>query len=84
MQAESRALSADPGALRYLLRKDVLRRCGLIAVVVGCILTLANQYDALFFGPFTAKLAARIGVNFLVPFVVSSTSAAVNRRRSSR
>lgn len=73
---------AGPGqldALRYVLRKEVVRRCTFIAMVVGCVLTAANHYDALLFGPFNAKLAAKIAVNFIVPFVVSATSAAMNR-----
>ena len=80
MGATSPSASGEPSALRYVFRKDVLRRCSGIALVVGCILTAANQYDALLQGPLTAKLAAKIAVNFLVPFVVSSTSAAMNRR----
>jgi len=79
MPTDGHAFPRDPGALRYVLRKEVVRRCGLIAIVVGCVLTAANHYDALLFGPFTAKLAAKIAVNFIVPFVVSSTSAAMNR-----
>lgn len=84
MDVDGQAHSGDSSALRYVLRKDVLRRCGLISLVVGCVLTAANQYDVLLHGPFTAKLAAKIMINFLVPFVVSSTSATMNRRSASR
>lgn len=79
MPKDGQAFLRDPGALRYVLRKEVVRRCGLIAIVVGCVLTAANHYDALLFGPFTTRLAAKIAINFIVPFVVSATSAAMNR-----
>lgn len=84
MEALGRPAEPQLGAFQYILRKDVLRRCSLIAIIVGCVLTIANQYDSLLEGAFTLKLAAKIAVNFLVPFVVSSTSAAVNRPDKSR
>jgi hypothetical protein len=45
------------------------------------ILSIANQYDLLLRTPVTAKLAVKIFFNFVVPFVVSSSSAALNRPR---
>jgi hypothetical protein len=67
-------------SLRYILTIEVMRRNALIAAVVGCVLTAANHWDALVREPPNAKLGAKIFANFLIPFVVSSTSAALNRR----
>lgn len=51
----------------------------LIALMVGFLLTLANQFDVLWSEPITPRLMAKVILNFLIPFVVSSTSAAMNR-----
>lgn len=67
-------------AIRYVFTREVLRRNSLIALGVGCLLTLANQFDVLWSGPFTQRLGAKVFINFLVPFVVSSASAAMNRQ----
>jgi hypothetical protein len=67
-------------ALRYIFTVEVMRRNALIAAVVGCVLTAANHWDALMREPPNAKLGAKIFANFLIPFIVSSTSAALNRR----
>jgi hypothetical protein len=67
-------------ALRYIFTIEVMRRNALIAVVVGCVLTAANHWDALVREPPNAKLGAKIFANFLIPFIVSSVSAALNRR----
>ena len=72
------------GAVRYAFSKGVVRRNVILAMVVGCLLTLANQFDVLFSQPLTARLGAKMLLNFLIPFAVSSTSAAMNRQASSR
>ena len=72
--ANHRSLTAE------VLRGRVLKRNLLIASVVGCVLSLANQLDVLMRGPFTPRLFAKILANFLVPFVVSTVSAAISRR----
>lgn len=69
------------GALGYIFSGAVLRRNLLITGVVGCLLTLANQYDVLFSRPPSGRLWVKMGLNFLIPFAVSSISAAVNRPR---
>lgn len=66
-------------ALSYVLRGRVLRRNLVIALVVGCVLSLANQLDVVLTSPFTLKLGMKILFNFLVPFVVASVSSAMNR-----
>lgn len=72
----------EPGsdsALSYVLRGPVLRRNLLVALVVGCVLSLANQMDVLLNQPFTTRLGLKLLFNFLVPFIVSSVSSAINR-----
>lgn len=68
------------GAIRYAAQPFVLRRSALIAFVVGILLTAANHLDTLMSHPFTGRLAVKMAFNFLIPFLVSSASAAVNRR----
>lgn len=65
----------------YIFSWRVARRSLLIALIVGCVLSVANQYDVLARGPITSRLWIKLFFNFLVPLVVSSTSAAVNRPR---
>ena len=67
------------GAVRYALGWRVLKRDLLIALVVGSLLTLANQFDAISRGQIHAGLLLKICFNFVVPFVVSSVSAYANR-----
>ena len=66
-------------ALAYVFSGPVLRRNLTIALIVGCVLSIANQYDLLLRVPLTASLLVKLFFNFLVPFIVSSSSAAVNR-----
>ncbi len=57
------ATCRSPANLRKTLR---------IALVVGCVLTLINQGDVLAHGDATALTGVKIGLNFVVPFVVSN------------
>jgi hypothetical protein len=59
---------------RSARRPAVFRRCSLIAVVVGSLLTLVNQFDALASG-ITAPKALAIAANYLIPFIVSNLGA---------
>jgi hypothetical protein len=70
---------AGGSALSYVLCGRVLKRNALITMVVGCLLSLINQSGILFSDPFTVPLATKLSLNFLVPFVVSSLSSAINR-----
>ncbi|MGH9641248.1 MAG: hypothetical protein ACRD3Q_02355 [Terriglobales bacterium] len=54
----------------------------LIAVGVGILLSLANQYDVIRRTPLNARLLATITANFLIPFAVSTLSAILNRRHT--
>ena len=69
-----------PDGLRYVFSAIVFKRNCLLAVIVGCLLTLANQLDVLLAQPFSFRLGTKILFNFLIPFVVSSTSALLNRK----
>ena len=73
--------SSRPGVVRYVLTRSVLRRSACISLVVGTVLSVANQYEALGSGHVTSRLIVKVAFNFLVPFVVASTSAALNRPR---
>ena len=72
------------GAIRCALSRHVVRRSVIIALVVGSLLTLGNHFDVLLSEPLTVRLGAKILMNFFIPFVVSSTSAAMNRQPSSQ
>ncbi|MCU0955749.1 MAG: nitrate/nitrite transporter NrtS [Hydrogenophaga sp.] len=48
-----------------------------VSVVVGCVLNLINQGDAIFSGGDIAWV--HVALNFLVPYAVSSYSAARNQ-----
>lgn len=60
--------------LRRLCRADNLCRTGITALVVGSLLALINQGSALL-GPWDATLTARVGLTYLVPFVVANLGA---------
>ncbi len=51
----------------------------MIALIVGSLLTVANQYDVISRGPIPATLLVKICFNFAIPFAVSSVSAYANR-----
>ncbi len=69
------------GALGYVFSAKVLKWNIPIALVVGTILTIANQYDVILRERMSARMAAKIFFNFLVPFTVSSVSAALIRQK---
>jgi hypothetical protein len=75
MNAEAR------GALAYATCPAVLRRSAMIALFVGALLSAANQGGLILRGPWTMGLFAKIVFNCLVPFIVSSVSAAANREK---
>ncbi len=67
-------------ALRYILGWSVAKKSLIIALVVGCVLSVANQFDVILREPLNARLAAKIFMNFVIPFVVASISAVANRK----
>jgi hypothetical protein len=62
-------------ALRVLRDPLILRRSAVVALVVGTILSVVNQWGVVTSGNATAATWARIATNYLTPFVVSSVGA---------
>jgi hypothetical protein len=60
--------------------RRTLRRTSRIAIVVGCILTGINQGDVLAEGKANAVTGVKIGLNFVVPFIVSNLGVLVGAR----
>lgn len=67
------------GSMSYVFSREVFRRNCVLAAVVGCLLTVANQLDVLLAQPFSFRLGTKIFFNFLIPFAVSSTSALIRK-----
>lgn len=65
---------------RCAIEPRVLRTNALIAVLVGVVLSAANQFELIRAGALTGRLLAKLGTNFAVPFIVSTLSAVLNRR----
>jgi hypothetical protein len=68
------------GGIRYAFSREVFRRNCVISAVVGCLLTITNQVDVLLAQSFSFRMGTKIFFNFLIPLVVSSTSALINRK----
>ena len=81
MSSKAVSDSRRPGLFRYVLTRSVLKRSACISLLVGTVLSIANQYEALASGQVTSRVIAKVAFNFLVPLVVASTSAALNRPR---
>jgi len=60
---------------RNACRPHVFRRCGGVALVVGTLLSLLNQGDAMLAGRFDTVVALRIVGNYLIPFIVGNLGA---------
>jgi hypothetical protein len=73
------AESVGRSTLRFVFTGRVLGRNLLIALIVCCVLSLANQFDVILNGPFQFRLGLKLLCNFLIPFAVSSISAVINR-----
>lgn len=55
-----------------------------IAIVVGSILSIINQFDSIMEWDFTNKDVLRIFLNYLVPFCVASISRAMHIKKVER
>jgi hypothetical protein len=66
-------------ALRYCAAPRRLRRTAAIALTVGLVLTAINEGDMLAAGDFTDGTFVKIGLNFVVPFIVSNLGVLVAR-----
>jgi len=67
-------------AVQQLLRGATLPTCTPLALV-GTLLSAVNQGDALLAGRGDERVAVKLAVNFLVPFLTSSTGALLAVRR---
>lgn len=70
--------------LRLASQPMVVRRALGYAVVVGAILILINQSDALLEGDITASLLWRMGLTVMVPYLVSTLSSVGAMRSQQR
>jgi hypothetical protein len=66
-------------AIAYGLAPRVFKRNLVIALIVGSLPTVANQFDVIVRRSISTGLLVKICVNFAIPFVVSSVSAYANR-----
>lgn len=57
-----------------------LRRTALVALVVGTWLTAFNHGDELLRGSLDTRLAAKIALDYLTPFVVSNVGLLARQR----
>jgi hypothetical protein len=69
---------------RSARRPAVARRCLIIALVVGSILTAVNQWEAFVRTSGGGFPWIRVAANYLVPFVVSNLGAMVSHAASDR
>ena len=58
----------------------MLRRSLVASAVVGTVLTLLNQGDAIILGQMTVALAWKIPLTYCVPFLVATYGALSNSR----
>jgi hypothetical protein len=61
----------------------MLRRSGVIALLVGTVLTAVNQGDVLLGGQWLPALWWKIPLTYAVPFVVATAGALGSARASS-
>lgn len=69
------------GSVRVVLDPSHLKRTLLIAFVVGSWLNLFNHVDELLHGMLSAQLAAKLVLNYLMPFVVSNVDLLAHKKR---
>lgn len=65
-------------------QRSVVRRSLKIAAIVGCILIIINHSDALLRGDFSGGRIFRMGLTFVVPYVVSTVSSVGALREQER
>ncbi|ACD97420.1 nitrate/nitrite transporter NrtS [Trichlorobacter lovleyi] len=70
-----------PEAFDLLFQGVTLQTCIPVAIVVGLILSTINQSDVIISGAATSLTWVKVGMNFVVPFCVSSYGF-LNARRT--
>lgn len=68
-------------AAAHLADRPAVRRCLVIALVVGTLLTAINHGDRLLHGTLSPDLAWKVPLTYCVPFLVASTGYISGRRR---
>jgi hypothetical protein len=71
------------GALRIVVMPEHLRQTGTIALTVGTIIALINHGDVVLRAGATAATWTKIGVTYLIPFVVSNLGLLAGKRTES-
>ncbi len=71
-------------AVRQLLSGATARMCLPVALVVGTLLSLVNQADVVAAGMADGAVAAKVGANYLIPFLTSSVGALLAVRKRGR
>ena len=79
IEEQANTTTGQESALGFLCRGPVFGRNLTIALVVGSILSVANQLDVILRGNFSGAVLLKILFNFLVPFTVASVSCVVNQ-----
>ena len=59
-------------AVRLFARGTTVRACAPVAAVVGCVLSAINEGTQIAAGSTGWQTWVRVGLNFVVPFLVSS------------
>jgi hypothetical protein len=59
-------------AVRLFARGTTVRACAPVAAVVGCVLSAINEGTQIAAGNAGGQTWVRVGLNFVVPFLVSS------------
>jgi hypothetical protein len=72
-----------PQACQLFLRGVTARAAAPVALVVGTLLSFANQAAVVFSGAATASTWVQVTFNYIVPFMVSSVGFLAARRVSS-
>jgi hypothetical protein len=70
--AEGLARKCRPCALRHA---PILRRSGVIALIVGTILTAINQGDLILAGHWVPAFIWKLPMTYAVPFIVATLGA---------
>ena len=71
---------SPPRLLQIVLSRSSLTRCIPIALFVGTVLSLINQGSVIFGGHATDVTWVRVGMNYVVPFCVSSSGFFASQR----
>ena len=65
--------------LKIATEKRIYKRSLLVSMVVGSLLTLINQYNSLFESGLSDLNYLKVGLTFIVPYLVSTYSAIMSK-----